>query len=86
MKLRTLLPIIAIVFAIVFTTGCKEDAVDVNDDNNGVVSLTLVSTSPLSEELNVARNKVISVTFSEAMDSTTINSSSFKVKQETADV
>ncbi|HEY5822910.1 MAG TPA: Ig-like domain-containing protein, partial [Cyclobacteriaceae bacterium] len=42
---------------------------------------TIVSNDPLNDATNVARNKVISIVFSEAMDASTINSSSFTIKQ-----
>jgi hypothetical protein len=42
---------------------------------------TASATSPLNNATNVARNKVLSVTFSEAMDGSTFNSSTFTLKQ-----
>ncbi|SRX73707.1 ice-binding family protein [Aequorivita antarctica] len=56
-----------------FTTGTSTEA--------DVIAPTVLSTDPEANEIDVARNKVISVNFSEAMDSSTINASTFSVKQ-----
>ena len=56
-----------------FTTGDAPDA-----------ALPMVnSTDPLNNNLEVGRNKVVSITFSEPMDPTTINPSTFTLKHET---
>jgi hypothetical protein len=46
-----------------------------------VTAPTITVTDPLSSAINVARNKAITVTFSEAMNASTITTSSFTVKQ-----
>lgn len=76
MRLKTTLPILAMMLMIVFMFSCKDD-----DNTDGVQSPTVSSSDPLNNESDVARNKVVSVTFSEAMDPLTINASSFTVKQ-----
>lgn len=47
---------------------------------------TVLSVDPLNNATNVVRNKVISITFSEGMDASTINSTSFIVMQGLNDV
>jgi hypothetical protein len=61
---------------VTFTTGVAPD----------VTAPTVTLTDPLSSASNVARNKAITVTFSEAMDASTITTSSFSVKQGTTAV
>lgn len=59
-----------------FTTGAAADAM-----------LPMVhSTDPLNNSTGIARNKVIALTFSEAMDETTINGVTFTLKQGTSSV
>ncbi|CAM3104076.1 ice-binding family protein [Flavobacterium frigoris] len=81
MKIKNLLSSCAIVMVVLFT-GCS------NDDNTQSTPAptpaptpTVTSTSPLNSDTNVARNKVVSVDFSIAMDASTINSTTFTVKQ-----
>lgn len=79
MKIKNLLSSCAIAMVVLFT-GCS------NDDNTQSTPAptptpTVTSTSPLSSDTNVARNKVVSVDFSIAMDASTINSTTFTVKQ-----
>ncbi|WP_416866192.1 MAG: ice-binding family protein [Imperialibacter sp.] len=47
---------------------------------------TATATSPLNNATGVARNKVLSITFSEAMDASTVNSTNFVLKQGTVAV
>ena len=56
-----------------FTTGNAPDT----------ILPTISATDPLNNTTSVARNKVLSITFSEAMDPLTINASTFTVKQGT---
>ena len=42
---------------------------------------TIVSTSPLNDDSNVAQNKIITVEFNETMDASTINDLTFTLKQ-----
>tara|TARA_R110002124_G_scaffold109723_3_gene263130 strand:+ start:3772 stop:5187 length:1416 start_codon:yes stop_codon:yes gene_type:complete len=47
---------------------------------------TVMTTSPTTNEVNVERNKVVEITFSEEMDASTINTASFTLKQNGASV
>lgn len=59
-----------------FTTGAADD-----------VMLPMVhSTSPMNDATGVTRNKVLGVTFNEAMDPTTINNETFILKQGSSSV
>ena len=73
-----MLPIIAMLLVVLFA-GCEKD------DDTGVRP-TVTSTDPLNNESSVARNKVVLLTFSEAMDPLTINTSTFTLKQGTTAV
>jgi len=73
MKLKKVFPIIAMLL-VVLMSGCKKD------DDTGVRP-TVTSTDPLKNVTGVARNKVVALTFSEAMDPLTINTSTFTLKQ-----
>ncbi len=59
--------------------GCKKS-------DNPVGSPTVTATDPGSNVTGVARNKEISFTFNEAMDSSTINNTTFTVKQGSTNV
>lgn len=80
MRIGKLIPAVAILL-VVFTASCKKD-----NNNSDSSVLTVSSTDPTSNETSVARNKVIAVTFSEAMDPLTINTMSFTLKQGTTEV
>jgi len=70
MKLRKVFPIIALL-SIALMAGCeKQDT-----------SLRSTSTDPLQNVTGVPRNQVIAFTFSEAMDPSTINASTFTLMQ-----
>jgi len=60
-------------FTLSFTTGSAPD----------IILPTVNSTDPLNNAINVERNKIIALTFSEAMDLSTINTSTFTLKQGT---
>ena len=79
MRIRKFLTIIAVVSAILFI-GC-----DKNDDNNTPIS-TVNETFPANNTAGVSRNAVITATFSDPMDASTITTSSFMVKQGTNEV
>ena len=64
---------------IVSILSCKK-----NDTISG--NPTVSSTDPVSNVTGVARNKEIAFTFSEAMDPTTINTSTFTLKQGTSNI
>lgn len=82
MRLKTVLPIVAIMLPIVFMASCKDDDDNIDDG----LRPTVLTTAPLSNETGVARNQLVSVTFSEAMDPETINTLSFTLKQGTTPV
>ena len=56
-----------------FTTGANPD----------VISPTVISINPVNNAMDVMRSKVISITFSEAMDPLTINATTFYLNQGT---
>ena len=82
MRLKTILPIVAMMLPIVFMASCKDDDDNIDDG----LRPTIVSTVPLSNETGVARNQLVSVTFSEAMDPATINTTTFTLKQGTTEI
>jgi hypothetical protein len=73
--------------SVLFVAGCKKDE-DPAPVNPGTSTTPAVSsTSPASGATSVSRNKVVTVTFSEAMDSSTVvNASTFTLKQGTSPV
>jgi hypothetical protein len=74
MRLKTFLPIAALLLPIALMTSCKDDD---NDDLNPAI----LETSPENGAEDVARNQAITITFSEAMDESTINTSTFTLMQ-----
>lgn len=62
--------------------SCNKD----DDNTDDGLSPTVVSTDPLSNQADVARNKVISIVFSEDMDPATISNSSFTLKQGASEI
>ena len=75
MKLKKMFPILPMLL-VVSIGGCKKES---NPEGLPVVTLT----DPLNNDINVARNKVVALTFSEAMDPLTINATTFTLKQGT---
>ncbi|MBK5212834.1 MAG: DUF3494 domain-containing protein [Flavobacteriaceae bacterium] len=73
MKIKNLLPAFALALVILFT-ACSDD--ETSDTN---IPPTVNSTSPANNAIEVPRNKVITIEFSEAMDPTTINATSFSL-------
>ena len=63
---------------VVFLAGCKKD-----DFQGEVIGLcpVVVSTDPMDKAVDVALDKLISITFNTAMSAATINSSTFTIKQ-----
>ncbi|WP_342328483.1 ice-binding family protein [Pedobacter sp. FW305-3-2-15-E-R2A2] len=61
-----------------FIGACKKD--DFKDEVIGVCPV-VVATDPMDKAVDVPLNKVISITFNTDMDSTTINSQTFAIKQ-----
>lgn len=80
MKIRTFLTAIIMVSVIVFTS-CSN-----NDDTIDTPPATVNEIYPTNNASGVSRNTVITATFLGSMDATTINTSSFIVKQETTEV
>ncbi|MCX6253874.1 MAG: ice-binding family protein [Bacteroidia bacterium] len=78
MKLKNVFTIIAMLL-IVFLVTCKKD------DETGVRP-TVTSTDPLNNVTGVTRNTAVAFTFSEAMDPSTINTSTFTLMQGTTAV
>ena len=75
MKLKNLLPTLAIA-AVVLMAGCSKD-----DDNGPDLAPTVESTDPAMDATDVALNKIVTAEFSEEMDSSTFNTSTFTLKQ-----
>ncbi len=78
MKVKNVLTIIAMLL-IVFMIGCKKDAII-------GVSPTVTSTNPADKAASIAVNSKISATFSVDMDSSTITTATFTLRQETANI
>lgn len=79
MKIRNILSFVVMASVILFTS-CD------NKDDNDTPPVTVNETYPTNNTAGVSRNAVISATFSEPMDASTITTSSFIVKQGTTDV
>jgi hypothetical protein len=86
----TFTPAASLLAGVVYTATVTTDATDVSGNALAAAKVwsfttdvlpTASATSPLNNATNVARNKVLSVTFSEAMDGSTFNSSTFTLKQ-----
>ncbi|MEX0986960.1 MAG: ice-binding family protein [Bacteroidales bacterium] len=80
MKQKIIIPVLAMIL-VMFMGSCKDD-VNIDDETTPEI----ISTSPLNNAVDVARNDVVQVTFSEAMDPSTINATSFTVKNGTLNV
>lgn len=77
MKLLNVLPVLAMLGA-VFMGGCDKD----NDPKPGAgVAPTVSSSNPTNNATDVARNIEVEFIFNEAMDPSTINESTFMLKQ-----
>ncbi len=80
-------------YSVTITPGVKDMAGNALGNNNTISFTTIAApdltlpmvtaTGPLNNATNVARDKVIAITFSEAMDPLTINELTFTVKQGT---
>lgn len=80
MKIKNLLSAFAIAM-VVLLAGCSKD-----DDSDTNLAPTVNSTDPANDATNVILNKVITITFSEAMDASTINATSFHIEEGTNNV
>ena len=65
---------------VMFFSSCKDSDSNADDDTNSPAP-SVVSTSPINNATEVARNKTVEVTFSQAMDAATINDQSFIIEQ-----
>ena len=65
--------------SVILMASCSTD-----DDNNNYDSFSpsVISTDPINNTTDVVLNKIITATFSEVMDPLTINTSTFKVKND----
>jgi hypothetical protein len=75
MNIKKLLPILAIAWVVLFA-GCKKDDFVEVDGKCPIV----VVTSPANGETNVALGKIITATFNEPMNPTTITQASFTIQ------
>jgi hypothetical protein len=76
MNIKTIFPIVAMLLAVTISS-CKDDDPIVDDSLNPIVT----STTPLSNETGVARNITLSAIFSMEMTPSTINATTFTLKQ-----
>ncbi|MGM0566118.1 MAG: Ig-like domain-containing protein, partial [Bacteroidota bacterium] len=76
MKKLNLIPIIATAL-VVFFTGCKKDDFEPGE----YLCPEVISTIPIDQATDVPLNQMISATFSDEMDSATINQESFIIQQ-----
>jgi hypothetical protein len=79
MKLVKLVSIFALAM-VVFMAGCKKD------DEITISSSMVISTDPINNATVVGRNKVVAISFSEEMDPSTINSSTFTLYKGTTEI
>ncbi|WP_291861168.1 ice-binding family protein [Marinilabilia sp.] len=79
MKLKIILTTIAIA-AVVLTGGCSES------DNDQKMTPSVLSSDPSVDATDVVINKIVTVTFSEPMDASSLNSTTFTINQETTPV
>lgn len=77
MKITNFLSTFALAMVALFTSCSDND--DIQSD--AALAPTINLTNPSSNQTSVARNKVITVTFSTAMDASTINNTTFTLKQ-----
>jgi hypothetical protein len=83
MKLIKTMPILAMMF-IMLMVSCKDK--ENNPTPTGDIVPTVESTIPENNDNNVIRNQKVIITFSEAMDPSTINNTTFTVEQGTANI
>ena len=72
--------------AVLSIASCKKEAPQPSTSTPTPTSPIVTAKSPAASSSNVALNKVISVSFNQAMDAATINSTSFTLKQGTISV
>ena len=81
MKRKKLLATIALSIVVLFSACSKDDF----QETIGICP-EVIATSPVNGEISVALNRVITVTFNEEMNSSTINSSSFTIVDGTTSI
>lgn len=81
MKRKKLLATIALSIVVLFSACSKDDF----QETIGICP-EVIATSPANGEISVALNRVITVTFNEEMNSSTINSSSFTIVDGTTSI
>ena len=81
-KLKKMITACAVA-AVVLIASCKKEETPQPTNPSGPSSTTpsITAKSPGSNGTNVALNKVVSISFSEAMDASTINNTTFTLKQ-----
>ncbi|MCD6066510.1 MAG: large protein [Bacteroidetes bacterium] len=72
--------------AVLFTAGCKKEDASTPTNPSSPATPVITAKSPSANASNVALNKVVSVTFNVAMDASTINSTTFTLKQGTVNI
>lgn len=75
--------IMASLFLASFMIGCSDNSTDPAIDSDAPV---IFSTSPTNGENDVVRNKVVEITFDQAMDQSTINTANITMMQESTPV
>lgn len=71
------------IFLGIIMIGCSDSSTGANDDPDVPDVPEVIATSPESNDVNIERNVSITITFSEEMDASTINSTTFTLKQGT---
>lgn len=74
---------VASLFLITFMAGCDSNSTDPGIDSDAPV---IFSTSPTNGEDDVVRNKVVEITFDQAMNPSTINTTTLTLMQESTPV
>jgi hypothetical protein len=83
------------VYTVTITTGAKDLAGNALASNyvwtfttliGDIIAPTVVSTDPANNQLDVAVNKILGITFTESIDPLTVNSSTFTLKEGTTSV
>lgn len=79
MKLKIIFPAVAIA-VVVLMGGCSDN------DNDQKIAPSVLSYDPAMDATDVVLNKIVTVTFSEEMDSSSLSSTTFTLHQETTPV
>ncbi|MEX2640179.1 MAG: ice-binding family protein, partial [Balneolales bacterium] len=76
---------LAALFMAVVMIGCSDNSTGVTEDLV-IDAPTVVATSPESDAVSIERNVAVTITFNEVMDESTINTTTFTLKQGTTAV